>query len=100
MCLHSTIEPYEDESSHGACVDCGEEFELRGPAPSDDSTFEPEEEERVDSSALPDDAIPPEFCRRAYVLGDPSCGARRTSRGVRSRCRRVHDMPRARASDC
>ncbi len=30
VCLHTEIEPYEDEPTHGACVDCGEEFGLRG----------------------------------------------------------------------
>lgn len=34
MCLHTEIEPYDDEPTRGACVDCGEEFGLRG-APSD-----------------------------------------------------------------
>jgi len=30
VCLHTEIEPYDDEPTHGACVDCGEEFGLRG----------------------------------------------------------------------
>ncbi len=30
VCLHTEIEPYEDEPTHGSCVDCGEEFGLRG----------------------------------------------------------------------
>ncbi len=30
VCLHTEIEPYEDEPTRGACVDCGEEFGLRG----------------------------------------------------------------------
>jgi hypothetical protein len=30
VCLHAEIEPYEDEATRGACVDCGEEFGLRG----------------------------------------------------------------------
>ena len=28
VCLHTEIEPYEDESSRGACTDCGEEFAI------------------------------------------------------------------------
>ncbi len=28
VCLHSEIEPYEDESNLGACIECGEEFEI------------------------------------------------------------------------
>ena len=28
VCLHAEIEPYEDESSRGACTDCGEEFAI------------------------------------------------------------------------
>jgi hypothetical protein len=28
VCLHEEIEPFEDEPTHGACVACGEEFEL------------------------------------------------------------------------
>jgi len=30
VCLHTEIEPYEDEPARGACIDCGEEFGLRG----------------------------------------------------------------------
>ena len=30
VCLHIEIEPYEDDPSLGACVECGEEFGLRG----------------------------------------------------------------------
>ncbi len=42
VCLHTEIEPYDDEPTRGACVDCGEEFGLRGtPANADDG---PEEE--------------------------------------------------------
>jgi len=41
VCLHTEIEPYEDEPTHGACVDCGEEFGLRGaPANADDASEE------------------------------------------------------------
>jgi len=32
VCLHTEIEPYEDEPTRGACVECGEEFGLRGSA--------------------------------------------------------------------
>jgi hypothetical protein len=34
VCLHTEVEPFEDEPSRGACVECGEEFELS--AASDD----------------------------------------------------------------
>ena len=48
VCLHAEIEPYEDEPTRGACVDCGEEFGLRGaPASADDSA-----EEDVDGAAV------------------------------------------------
>jgi len=30
VCLHTEIEPYEDEPTRGACLECGEEFGLRG----------------------------------------------------------------------
>jgi len=30
VCLHTEIEPYEDEPTRGVCVKCGEEFVLRG----------------------------------------------------------------------
>jgi len=30
VCLHTDIEPYEDDPSRGACLECGEEFGLRG----------------------------------------------------------------------
>jgi len=30
VCLHTDVEAYEDEPTRGACLDCGEEFELRG----------------------------------------------------------------------
>jgi len=41
VCLHTEIEPYEDEPTRGACVDCGEEFGLRGsPEDADDSAEE------------------------------------------------------------
>lgn len=30
VCLHTDVEPYEDEPTRGACLDCGEEFGLRG----------------------------------------------------------------------
>jgi len=31
VCLHTEIEPFEDEPTRGECSDCGEEFGLRGP---------------------------------------------------------------------
>ncbi len=40
-CLHTEIEPYDDEPTRGACVDCGEEFGLRGsPADAADAAEE------------------------------------------------------------
>ncbi len=30
VCLHTDVEAYEDEPTRGACLDCGEEFELGG----------------------------------------------------------------------
>ncbi len=48
VCLHAEIEPYDDEPTRGACVDCGEEFGLRGaPADADDAA-----EEDVDGAAV------------------------------------------------
>jgi len=48
VCLHIEIEPYEDEPTRGACLDCGEEFGLRGaPANADDAA-----EEDVDGAAV------------------------------------------------
>ena len=32
VCLHTEVEPYDDDPSHGACAECGEEFELSGDA--------------------------------------------------------------------
>jgi len=40
VCLHTEIEPYEDEPTHGVCVDCGEEFELRGASANADDPAE------------------------------------------------------------
>jgi len=41
VCLHTEIEPYEDEPTRGACVDCGEESGLRAsPADADDAAEE------------------------------------------------------------
>jgi len=48
VCLHTEIQPYDDEPTRGACVDCGEEFGLRGaPANADDAA-----EEHVDGAAV------------------------------------------------
>lgn len=46
VCLHTEIEPYEDEPSRGACRECGEEFGLRGSPADSEST----EEEPLDDS--------------------------------------------------
>ncbi len=42
VCLHTDIEPYEDEPTRGACLECGEEFGLRG-SPADTDSAEAEE---------------------------------------------------------
>jgi len=48
VCLHTEVESYEDEPTRGACVDCGEEFGLRGaPVNADDAA-----EEDVDDAAV------------------------------------------------
>lgn len=41
-CLHAEIEPYEDEATRDACIECGEKFRLRGSTAKAD---EPVEEE-------------------------------------------------------
>jgi hypothetical protein len=28
VCLHDEVEPYEDDPTHGACAECGQEFDL------------------------------------------------------------------------
>jgi hypothetical protein len=30
VCLHETVEPYEDKPTRGACADCGADFDLTG----------------------------------------------------------------------
>jgi len=46
--LHTNVEPYEDEPTRGACLDCGEEFGLRGsPADAYDDSVDEAEEERI-----------------------------------------------------
>lgn len=40
VCLHTEIEPYEDEPARGACLACGKEFGLRGSLADADSTEE------------------------------------------------------------
>ncbi len=42
VCLHTEIEPYEDEPTRGACVECGEEFGLRGSSADADGSAEEE----------------------------------------------------------
>ena len=42
VCLHAEIEPYEDEATRDACIECGEKFRLRGSTAKAD---EPVEEE-------------------------------------------------------
>jgi len=58
VCLHTDVEVYEDEPTRGACLDCGEEFELRG-SPADRDAADPadavvEEEPAVEAY---DDAV-------------------------------------------
>lgn len=42
VCLHTEIEPYEDEPTQGACVACGAEFDLHGTPADDDDAAEDE----------------------------------------------------------
>jgi hypothetical protein len=56
VCLHREIEPYEDETSRGACVDCGEEFGIcvvasTGGAPAEEESAA-EEFARADAVAV------------------------------------------------
>ena len=45
VCLHAEIEPFEDESSRGACTDCGEEFAINSePARGESSIVATEED--------------------------------------------------------
>ena len=55
VCLHSEIEPYDDELSRGACASCGEDFGIRV-APSIDGEYDDaaEEEPIVDAGGLAD----------------------------------------------
>ena len=57
VCLHSEIEPYDDEPSRGACANCGEDFGIRV-APSVDGEYDDTAEEGavVDAAGL-DDAV-------------------------------------------
>ncbi len=57
VCLHSEIEPYDDEPSRGACASCGEDFGIRV-APSVDGEYDDTAEEGavVDAAGL-DDAV-------------------------------------------
>ncbi len=87
VCWYTEIEPYDDEPTRGACVDCGEEFGLRGsPEDAGDSA----EEEPLDGDVngrvgcggmkdeaapvqrrgrlLPNDAFRTEFVRNAYTV--------------------------------
>jgi hypothetical protein len=32
VCLHDEVEPYDDDPAHGACAECGQEFELAASA--------------------------------------------------------------------
>ena len=44
VCLHAEIEPFEDESSRGACTDCGEEFAINTDSLRGDSVASAEED--------------------------------------------------------
>jgi len=37
VCLHQSIEPYEEDPRQGVCADCGEDFELPAAANVDDA---------------------------------------------------------------
>ncbi len=55
VCLHTEIEPYDDEPSRGACANCGEDFGIRV-ARSADGEYDDmaEEEPIVDAGGLAD----------------------------------------------
>ena len=36
VCLHTDVEPYEDEPTRGACAECGEELDFPGERESED----------------------------------------------------------------
>jgi len=57
VCLHTEIEPYDDEPSRGACASCGEDFRIRV-APSVDGEYDDTAEEgAVVVAAGLDDAV-------------------------------------------
>jgi len=55
VCLHSEIEPYDDEPSRGACASCGEDFGIRVARSADGECDDMAEEEPiVDAGGLAD----------------------------------------------
>jgi hypothetical protein len=57
VCLHTEIEPYQDEPSRGACVDCGEEFGVRVVTSTDESDGAAAEEEPLVDEFAREDAV-------------------------------------------
>jgi hypothetical protein len=58
VCLHTEIEPYEDEPSRGACAACGEEFGVRVASSVDGESGEAvAEEERLADEFARDNAV-------------------------------------------
>jgi hypothetical protein len=57
VCLHTEIEPYEGEPSRGACVDCGEEFDVRVVASTDESSGSAAEQEPLVDELAREDAV-------------------------------------------
>jgi len=58
VCLHAEVEPYEDEPSRGACVDCGEEFDVRVVTSTDESG----------GAAADEEPLVDEFAREEVVV--------------------------------
>ncbi len=122
VCLHSAVEPYEDEPTRGACLECGEEFGLRGaPADAYDDGDAAEEEPIIDAPAEVrwstshetaggpgDEPGPRSSLWRSTIAGicaqrisrDVACGAGCTSNGLRSRRRGMRCLPTICASHC
>jgi len=49
VCLHSEVEPYDDEPTRGSCTECGEEFEISA---SEATTTADQDEENQEAEAI------------------------------------------------
>ncbi len=67
MCLHSEIEPYDDEPSRGACASCGEDCGIRV-APSVDGEYD---DTAAEEGAVVDAAGRRRGCRRNEAANGP-----------------------------